>query len=47
MMMKLEVLCVKMVILKEEGTNKTMNSHRMYGKNEKFVEIALKIILIV
>ena len=47
MMKKMEVLCVKTVILEEGGTDKTMNSHEMQGKNAKFLKTALKITLIV
>ena len=45
MIKKMEVLCLKMVILAEGGTNKTINSHEMRGKNEKILKIALKITL--
>ena len=38
---------MRTVSLEEGGTDKTMNSHNMRGKNEKFLKIALKITLIV
>ena len=45
MMKRMKVLCVETAILAEGGTNKTMNSHEMRGKNEKFLKTALKITL--
>ena len=35
---------MKMVIFEEGGTDKTMNSHEMRGKNEKFLKTVLKIL---
>ena len=43
----MEVLCVNTLILKEGRTDKTMNSHVMRGKIEKFLKTTLTIILIV
>ena len=43
----MDVLCVNTVILKEGRMDKMMNSHEMWGKNEKFLKTALKITLIV
>ena len=43
----MEVLCVNTVILKEGRMDKMMNSHEMWGKNEKFLKTALKITFIV
>ena len=37
-MKKMEVLCVKIVILEEGWTNKMMNSHEMQGTNEKILK---------
>ena len=37
---------MEMVGLEKGGTDKTMNSHNMQGKNEKFLKTALKITLI-
>ena len=42
-----EMLCVNMVILKEEKKLKRMNSLKMRGKNEKFLKPVLKKALIV
>jgi len=42
----MEVLCVNTMILKEGRTDKTMNSHEMWGKTEIFLKTALKISLI-
>ena len=36
-----------MVILEKRGTDKIMNSHKMRGKNEKFLKTTLKITFIV
>ena len=38
----MEILCVNMVILKEGKADKKMNSHEMWGKNEKFLKPVLK-----
>ena len=42
----MEMLCVKMVILKEEKKLKRMNSLEMRGKNEKFLKLVQKKALI-
>ena len=43
----MESLLVNTVILKEGKTDKKMNSHKMRGKNEKFLKHVLKKTLIV
>ena len=43
----MKALWVRMVILEKRGTDKIMNSHKMRGKNEKFLKTALKITFIV
>ena len=40
-------LCVNTVILKEGKMDKKMKSHKMRGKNEKFLKVDLKKTLIV
>ena len=46
-MKKMEVLWVKMVVLKEEEADKTMKQHMIRGKIEKFLKTVLDLTLFV
>ena len=47
LMKKMEVLWVKMVVLKEEEADKTMKQHMIRGKIEKFLKTVLDLTLFV